>query len=132
MKQAKKKTEKNQLDSRDDKLALMVQRGFLEVNKNINQVIEELGEKIGRLEERMDRMEVKMDRIEERMDRMEKRMEKVEDQLADVLNNQDKIIKDLEDLKEENTMDIVIHGRMEKRITHLEREMAKVKVKVKV
>lgn len=129
MKQAKKKTEKNQPDTRDDKLALMVQRGFLEmndkflemndkfndkfieVNKNINQVREELSERIGGLEERMD---------------------KVEYQLTGVLDNQDKIMKDLKDLKEENTMDIVIHGRLEKRITHLEREMAKVKVKVKV
>ncbi len=111
MKQEKKKIEKDQLDARDDKLALMVQRGFLEMK----------GE--------FDKMRVEMN---ERFEKVEGRLDRMEDQMTDVLNNQDKMMKDMEDLKEENTVDIVIHKRLEKRIAHLERDMAKVKVKIKV
>ena len=94
-----------------DKLALMMGRGFNEAHERINTLDEKFSNKF--------------DEVDRRFDAVDKRFEEMDNKFDEMVNTQDTILKDIEDLRIENVMDMAFRDRfnnLEQRVEVIERK----------
>lgn len=105
---------KNKKKTTIDDLAVMVARGFSEMD-----------ERFERVYKRFDGVDKRFDRIESRLDRLEKRIERIEADIIWIKEILEKHTKMLKDLSEEKIF--IVH-----RIDRIEKEVELIKKRLKI
>ena len=71
-----------------DNLAILIQKGFLELKDEFKSDIDKVGERLDSMETRLDSVETKLDSMETRLERVEQKLDNIE---ADLNKKVDKI-----------------------------------------
>jgi septal ring factor EnvC (AmiA/AmiB activator) len=82
-----------------DELAVMVSRGFTDLQEQISSFRAEFERRLESVEQRLDRVEQRLDRVERRLDRVEQRLDRVERRLDAVEARLERVERDRAEVK---------------------------------
>lgn len=82
-----------------DELAVMVSRGFTDLQEQMSSFRAEFEQRLKNVERRLDAVEQRLDKVEQRLDKVEQRLDRVEYRLDGVEARLERVERDLAEVK---------------------------------